>query len=107
MAMHNPDDALCDSFCPRATTTNPQPHYLDCVSIHAEANALLRISREDAMGGRLYCTGPICWECAKLIANSGIVKVWYVPDSSVSHRNEDAGIQLLKQCSILVKPWMT
>lgn len=104
--MPTPDDAACDAFCPRAETTTPQPHYLDCVAIHAEANALLFVDRSLCEGARLYCTGPICWECSKLISNSGITCVRFVPDANVSHRNEDAGITLMKHCGIKVKPWM-
>lgn len=101
------DEALCDTFCPRSMTTNPQPHYLDCVAIHAEANALLRLHDYGMHDLRIYVTGPICWDCAKMIANTPITCVRFMPDPSVSHREEDRGIVLLHQCGIKVKPWMT
>ena len=56
--------------------------YLDetghCIrSVHAEANALLNVSRESLSGGTLFCTHKPCLNCTKLILNTGIVKVYY------------------------------
>ncbi len=51
-----------------------------CVAtVHAEANAIIHAARngvriEDA---DIYCTASPCWECFKLIANSGIRRVFY------------------------------
>lgn len=46
-------------------------------TIHAEQNALMFADRKDMDGATLYCTHSACFTCAKMIANSGIVKVVY------------------------------
>lgn len=53
-----------------------------CVSVHAEANALLYCDREDLIGATLYITREPCADCSKLIAASGIEKV-VTPDSMI------------------------
>lgn len=63
----------CSTFCPRAN--NKTPDYNNCVAIHAEANALLFASRSQFEGGTIYVTHICCFDCAKLIANSGLSKV--------------------------------
>jgi dCMP deaminase len=51
-----------------------------CVAtIHAEANAILQAARngvriEDA---EIYTTASPCWNCFKMIANSGIRRIYY------------------------------
>lgn len=64
-----------DGGCPRATVQHQGGSYSDCVSIHAEANALLRVSRQDCEGATIYVTGLPCWDCAKLIVGSGIRRI--------------------------------
>jgi deoxycytidylate deaminase len=54
---------------------SPSPRYDDCPSLHAEANALLSAERSERLGGTIYVTSAICFGCAKLIANSGLVSV--------------------------------
>ncbi|AFQ97345.1 dCMP deaminase [Mycobacterium phage Rebeuca] len=46
-----------------------------CVSVHAEANALLYCDREDLIGATLYITRPPCPGCQKLIDAVGITRV--------------------------------
>jgi len=46
-----------------------------CWGLHAEANAVLYSSPDDREGATLYITAPPCFDCAKLIANSGIREV--------------------------------
>jgi dCMP deaminase len=51
-----------------------------CVAtIHAEANAILQAARNGVMidGSELYTTASPCWNCFKLMANSGIRKIYY------------------------------
>jgi len=51
-----------------------------CVAtIHAEANAIIQAARNgvNISGGELYTTASPCWNCFKLIANSGIRKIYY------------------------------
>lgn len=49
-----------------------------CVrTIHAEANAIAQAARNGVRleGGTIYTTASPCWDCAKLIANTGIAAV--------------------------------
>ena len=51
-----------------------------CVAtIHAEANAILQAAKNGVMieGAEMYTTASPCWSCFKLIANSGIRRIYY------------------------------
>ena len=51
-----------------------------CVAtIHAEANAIIQAARNgvNINGAELYTTASPCWNCFKLIANSGIRRIYY------------------------------
>ena len=51
-----------------------------CVgTIHAEANAIIQAARNgvNINGAELYTTASPCWSCFKLIANSGIRRIYY------------------------------
>ncbi len=51
-----------------------------CVAtIHAEANAIIQAARNgvNINGAEMYTTASPCWSCFKLIANSGIKKIYY------------------------------
>jgi dCMP deaminase len=67
----------CDEgACPRARAEAVSGGGHDnCISIHAEANAILYSAPEERAGASIYITGPPCFGCAKLIANSGIDEV--------------------------------
>jgi len=70
--------------------------------LHAEANCLMKIaqSTESSTGATLFCTHSSCFECAKLIAQSGITAVYY----KSKYRDEN-GIDFLKKCNIEVIQW--
>lgn len=70
-------DHCTDGGCPRAQTTTQGGSYSNCVAVHAEANALLRVSPDACDGGTIYCNGLPCWECSKLILGSGLTRVVY------------------------------
>lgn len=99
-----PETGPCSGFCERAIYG---PHsdtlisYADCVSIHAEANALLVCDRTDRLGGTIYTTSDVCWSCAKLIANSGLKRV-VARDTQHEHRNPQHSYDLLRSCGITV-----
>lgn len=65
--------------------------------IHAEQNALVKISRsnESSNGAVMFCTHSPCIDCAKLICQSGIIQVYY----KHNYRNRD-GLDLLKKANI-------
>ncbi len=48
-------------------------------TIHAEANAIIQAAKNGIKigGAELYTSASPCWSCFKLIANSGIRKVYY------------------------------
>lgn len=51
-----------------------------CVAtIHAEANAIIQAARNgvNINGSEIYTTASPCWTCFKLIANSGIKRIYY------------------------------
>lgn len=69
----------CVDFCPRAQKNANTTDYGNCISIHAEANALLYSDYNKQQGSTIYTTSFPCWDCAKLISNSGIgmvVSLW-------------------------------
>jgi dCMP deaminase len=90
-----------DGGCPRAETVEQGGSYDNCSALHAEANALLRVSRESCEGATIYVSGLPCWDCAKLIVGSGIKRVVYrmgrkpVDLSKVLFFFEDAGVELV------------
>ena len=67
--------------------------------LHAEANAITKVARSNnsSEGATIYITASPCIECAKLIIQSGIVRVVYSDD----YRLQD-GIELLKKAGIRV-----
>lgn len=55
-----------------------------CVrTIHAEINVILQTDNCDRQNATLYTTTRPCWNCANIIANSGIVEVVYAEDYRV------------------------
>jgi len=68
-----------DGGCPRgrasATEIPPYSDYGNCISNHAEVNALLFSSRREVEGGVLYVTDEPCHGCWKVIDNSGLSRV--------------------------------
>ena len=51
-----------------------------CVAtVHAEANAIIQAAKNGVCigGAEIYTTASPCWSCFKLIANSGIVAIYY------------------------------
>jgi len=72
-----------------------------CVStVHAEANAIIQAAKNGVAihGAELYTTASPCWPCFKLIANSGLSRVYfgefYRDEKSIRVANE-AGIELV------------
>ncbi len=51
-----------------------------CVAtVHAEANAIIQAAKNGVSieGAEIYTTASPCWPCFKLIANSGLGRVYY------------------------------
>ena len=69
----------------------------DCGCIHAEANALIKAPFHQGPL-TLYTTVSPCRDCAKLIINSAVTKVFYL-----EQYRSDAGLILLKKGEIAVE----
>jgi dCMP deaminase len=67
--------------------------------LHAESNAIAKLAKssDSGSGADLFVTTAPCIECAKLIYQSGISRVFY----GENYRN-DAGIKFLKQSGVEV-----
>jgi len=67
--------------------------------LHAESNALAKLARssESGLGADLFVTHAPCINCAKLIYQSGIRRVYF----GTNYRDE-AGIKFLKQSGVEV-----
>ena len=68
-----------------------------CGSLHAEANAITKVARSynSSDGATLYVTSSPCIECAKLIIQSGILRVVYCNEYRTTF-----GLDLLRQAKI-------
>ena len=68
--------------------------------LHAEANAITKLAKStnSAIGATLYITLSPCYDCAKLIIQSGIKRVVYK-----EKYRDTSGLDLLKEANIEVK----
>ncbi len=68
--------------------------------LHAESNAITKVAQStmSCRGAKLYVTTAPCFDCSKLIIQSGIKKVYY----SETYRDM-SGIELLKKANIEVE----
>lgn len=72
-----------EGHCPRvAENSAPGSPYGNCIAVHAEANALLHTDWTARAGGTIVVNGPPCWDCGKLISNSGLSRVVHYRDDS-------------------------
>lgn len=70
---------LTDGLCPRANSGVPSlSGYDNCISVHAEANALLYADRDKCEGATMYVTGKPCAWCDRLMEGAGIERVVYL-----------------------------
>lgn len=86
-----------DTLGQTLTVTNPEV-------VHAEMNAIAKVARhnDSCQAASIFITHSPCVECAKLILQSGISRVYYKYDY-----RSTAGIDLLKRSefAILVTKW--
>lgn len=68
--------------------------------LHAESNAIAKLARsnESGEGADIFITHTPCMECAKLIYQSGIQRVFYGEEYRDSN-----GLQFLKQSGVLIE----
>ena len=73
-----------------------------CVAtVHAEANAIIQAAKNGVAidGADIYITASPCWNCFKLIANSGIKRIFYQEfyrDRRIMDVSKKAGIELIQ-----------
>ena len=70
--------------------------------LHAEANAITKVTKsaESCDGAVIFCTHMPCLECAKLIYQCGITKVFYHHDYRAS---KGYGRPFLEECEIVME----
>jgi dCMP deaminase len=68
--------------------------------LHAESNAIAKLAKSNnsGNGADLFVTHMPCLDCAKLIYQSGISRVWY----GANYR-DDSGVKFLKKSGVEVK----
>jgi len=79
---------LTSNACPRGRLSYdelpPTSNYNNCISIHAEKNAVLYADPEKRIGSTLYVTRSPCRDCQKLAMLSGVKRfVWITPDGGI------------------------
>ena len=65
--------------------------------LHAESNALLKVARstESSMDATMFCTHAPCIECAKLIYQAGVTKLYYR-----EQYRDDKGLEFLSKSGV-------
>ena len=71
-----------------------------CLCNHAEANAIVQAAKNGVKidGSEIYVTASPCYNCFKLIANSGIKVIYYnelYRDERINDRAKEVGIELI------------
>jgi dCMP deaminase len=94
-------DLPCRHWCPRGAAGEELDR---CVSVHAEANALLSADRSSWTGGTMYTTKHPCLECAKLIANSGLSRLVVTAAAGVQEERHTQVYRFLQEdCGLVVE----
>lgn len=71
-------------------------------SIHAEVNLILFTDREDREGSTIFVTDSPCYNCAKMLANSGINEVVYEREYEKDHPKV---AQLFSEANIIYRKY--
>lgn len=70
----------CDTGCLRDELDIPSGMMADvCPCLHAEQNAIIQAATFglSIKGAQMYCTTQPCMQCSRMIANSGITRVYF------------------------------
>lgn len=95
----------CEGWCMRSKAVNPGPSYHDCLTVHAEVNALLYCDRTAREGGTVYVSGGVCWDCAKIVANSGVKRCVFAIHAGQEHRGIERSTTLMQRSGLEVAVW--
>lgn len=79
--------------CPRGRLSYdehpPEGSYDNCISNHAEKNAILWAKPEERRGTTLYITRRPCTDCHELLLAEGIIwVVWRTPDGRIAREQQ-------------------
>lgn len=78
-----------------------------CVrTVHAEANAVAQAAKNGVRidGAEIYVTASPCWNCFRLLANAGIVRIYYgefYRDERIHDFAQQAGIELVDLSAVI------
>lgn len=53
----------------------------------------------------MYVSSSVCFNCSKLVANSGVDRVVMRVDESMTHRDPKTVIEFLLNCGLKVEAW--
>ena len=97
---HSTQDATLEGkFISVTTVDEDDDNVTKWYVLHAEANALLKVSRStnNSNGATLYLTLSPCKECSKLILQSGIKRLVYIDQYS-----DTEGLKFLENAQVEV-----
>jgi dCMP deaminase len=102
---HNPDCVLfgADNPFPWDSGHHSDPDTKYPYVVHAEPNAILNCYTSDLTGCTMYVTQVPCNECAKLIIQSGIKKVYYLEGNVSDEKSALASTKLFMSCGVSCK----
>lgn len=94
----------CIGYCKRANRDPSERDlaYLDCPSVHAEINLISFSDRTRIEGGTIYVSTVPCLNCAKALANSGVLRVVWRATAADRHRDPKGAVDYLRRCGIMV-----
>jgi dCMP deaminase len=84
-----------------------------CLCTHAEANAVMQCAlfgnAGSTRGATLYSTFAPCIECSKMAISVGIKRIVVIADypEDGTQLLKEAGLELVKMNTELLKPWLT
>lgn len=105
-----------DGGCPRGASDVPHGSSYSssagfCIAQHAEAGALLHSDPTRRRGGTVVVNGPPCFECARLIASSGVARVVHLLDADYGGWGEvaqfltGAGVEVSSISAAALENW--
>lgn len=96
----------CLMWCPRSQLGHvPEEGYVDCVSSHAEMNAVARADFSRLADATAYVNGAVCYHCAKLLSAACVKRVVMVVHDTDAHRNPSRTLEYFKMNGVEVDQW--
>jgi len=92
----------CTHWCQRMLDGERGSNYDSCPAGHAEANAIARSDWSHLHDAALFCSTAVCMNCAKLVTQTGIRRVFHRVYDDVGYRNPDAVEKYLREMRVEV-----